>query len=61
MVARGTVEDGEGFCIFLVRDFGYKGEVVMFDPEEGVYDRKEQGEDQVGVDYVLNTENRKAD
>ena len=55
------MEDGEGFCIFLVRDFGYKGEVVMFDPEEGVYDRKEQGEDQVGVDYVLNTENRKAD
>ena len=39
--------DGEGLCIFLVRDSGYKGELVMIANEEGFYDRKDRGREQV--------------
>ena len=56
LIARLPVEDAEDFAIFMLRDFNYKGETVMFAPAEGFYESKDLGRDQVRIAYVLNTD-----
>jgi aspartate aminotransferase len=50
------VEDAEDFCIWLLRDFNYKGETVMLAPAQGFYSTPDAGKNQVRLAYVLKIE-----
>lgn len=53
-VASFPVEDAEDFAIFMLRDFSYEGETVMFAPAEDFYVTKGLGRNQARIAYVLN-------
>ncbi len=56
LIAELPVEDAEDFCLFLLRDFSYKNQTVMFAPAEGFYVSEGMGKNQVRIAYVLNTD-----
>ncbi|NPA69156.1 MAG: pyridoxal phosphate-dependent aminotransferase [Chlorobi bacterium] len=53
------VEDAEDFCVWLLKDFDYKGETVMLAPAQGFYSTPGAGKNQVRLAYVLKTEDLK--
>lgn len=55
-VLRLPVEDAEDFCIWLLRDYNYKGETVMLAPAAGFYSSQGKGKDEVRIAYVLKKE-----
>lgn len=59
VIAELPVENAEDFCLFLLKDFSYKGQTVMFAPAEGFYVTEGMGRNQVRIAYVLNTEDLK--
>lgn len=50
------VEDADHFCKWLLTDFSYKDQTVMFAPGTGFYRHKSMGKNQVRMAYVLNQE-----
>lgn len=50
------IDDSDKFCEWLLRDFSYEGETVMFAPGSGFYTNPEDGRDKVRMAYVLNKE-----
>lgn len=48
------IDDCDRFCEWLLRDFSYEGETVMFAPGSGFYTNPEDGRDKVRMAYVLN-------
>ncbi len=50
------VEDAEDFCVWLLRDFNYKGETVMLAPAAGFYSTPGLGKNEARIAYVLNVE-----
>ncbi len=59
LIAELPVENAEDFCLFLLRDFSYKNQTVMFAPAEGFYVTEGMGRNQVRIAYVLNVEDLK--
>ena len=55
-MARLPIDDCDRFCEWLLRDFSYEGETVMFAPGSGFYTNPEDGRDQVRMAYVLKKE-----
>ncbi len=55
-VLRLPVEDAEDFCIWLLKDFNYNGETVMFAPAAGFYSSPGKGKNEVRIAYVLKKE-----
>ncbi len=55
LIAELPVESAEDFCLFLLRDFSYENQTVMFAPAEGFYVTGGMGRNQVRIAYVLNT------
>ncbi len=53
------IEDAEDFCIWLLKDFDYKGETVMLAPAQGFYSTPDAGKNQVRLAYVLKVEDLK--
>ncbi len=53
------IEDAEDFCIWLLKDFNYKGETVMLAPAQGFYSTPGAGKNQVRLAYVLKVEDLK--
>ncbi len=53
------IEDAEDFCIWLLKDFNYKGETVMLAPAQGFYSTPDAGKNQVRLAYVLKVEDLK--
>ena len=48
------VDDAEKFSIFMLRDFNWEGNTVMFAPAEDFYVTKNLGRTQARIAYVLN-------
>ena len=59
-VARLPIEDSDHFCQWLLEDFNYNGETVMFAPATGFYSAKGKGMDEVRISYCLNVNDMKA-
>ncbi len=53
-VADLPVDDAEKFALFMLRDFSYNGNTVMFAPAEDFYVTKGLGKRQARFAYVLN-------
>ena len=50
------IDDAEKFSVFMLRDFSYEGNTVMFAPAEAFYVTKHLGKTQARIAYVLNEE-----
>ena len=59
-VARLPIDDSDRFCQWLLEDFNYNGETVMFAPATGFYSEKGKGKDEVRISYCLNVNDMKA-
>ena len=53
------VDDAERFAIFMLRDFSWNGNTVMFAPAEDFYVSKNLGKTQARIAYVLNEDELK--
>jgi aspartate aminotransferase len=54
MVAKLPVKNSEDFAIWLLREFDFNGETVMFAPLSGFYSNPEMGQDEIRLAYILN-------
>ena len=59
-VARLPIDDSDRFCQWLLEDFNYNGETVMFAPATGFYSQKGKGKDEIRISYCLNVTDMKA-
>jgi len=60
VVARLPIDDSDKFCKWLLEDFNYQGETVMFAPASGFYSTPGKGKDEVRISYVLKVDDLKA-
>ena len=56
IVASLPIEDADDFCKWLLSDFSYKGETVMFAPASGFYATEGAGKNEIRISYVLKEE-----
>lgn len=55
VVAKLPIDDSDVFCQWLLEDFAYNNETVMFAPASGFYSTEGLGKDEIRISYVLNT------
>ncbi|MCF8229135.1 MAG: pyridoxal phosphate-dependent aminotransferase [Bacteroidales bacterium] len=60
VVAKLPIDNSDRFCQWLLEDFNYKNQTVMFAPASGFYSTKGRGEDEVRISYVLNVNDLKS-
>lgn len=53
------VDDCDRFCQWLLDDFNYENQTVMFAPATGFYSTPGAGKDEVRISYVLNVDDLK--
>ena len=53
-VARLPIDNSDKFCQWLLEEFNYMNETVMFAPATGFYSTKGAGRDEIRISYVLN-------
>jgi aspartate aminotransferase len=53
-MARLPIDNSDKFCQWLLENFSYEGQTVMFAPATGFYSTKSRGMDEVRISYVLN-------
>ncbi|HBF89255.1 MAG TPA: pyridoxal phosphate-dependent aminotransferase [Bacteroidales bacterium] len=58
-IARLPIDDSDKFCQWLLNDFEYKKQTIMFAPATGFYSTKGLGKNEVRIAYVLNKEDIK--
>ena len=58
-IAELPVDDAEKFCKWLLQDFEYKNQTVMFAPANGFYSNPALGKKEVRIAYVLKKESLK--
>jgi len=56
VVAKLPIDDSDRFCQWLLEDFNYKKQTVMFAPATGFYATKGKGLNEVRISYVLNVD-----
>jgi len=59
-VAKLPIDDADKFCQWLLEDFEYENQTVMFAPATGFYSTKGKGKDEIRISYVLNLNDLKA-
>lgn len=59
VVAKLPIDDSDKFCQWLLEDFEYEKQTVMFAPATGFYSTPGRGMDEVRISYVLNVEDLK--
>ncbi|MCF8367803.1 MAG: pyridoxal phosphate-dependent aminotransferase [Bacteroidales bacterium] len=59
VVAQLPIDDSDRFCQWLLEDFSFKNQTVMFAPATGFYATKGKGKNEVRISYVLNVEDLK--
>ena len=59
VVARLPIDDSDKFCQWLLEDFNYEHQTVMFAPASGFYSTPGKGKDEVRISYVLNVDDLK--
>ncbi len=57
--AQFPIDDSDKFCQWLLEDFEYNKQTVMFAPMTGFYATKGLGKNEVRISYVLNVEDLK--
>lgn len=60
VVARLPIDDSDKFCQWLLEDFNYEGQTVMFAPASGFYSTPGKGKDEVRISYVLKVDDLNA-
>lgn len=60
VVTRLPIDDSDRFCKWLLEDFNYENQTVMFAPASGFYSSPGKGKDEVRISYVLNVEDLKS-
>ncbi|MBK9284493.1 MAG: pyridoxal phosphate-dependent aminotransferase [Sphingobacteriaceae bacterium] len=53
-IARLPIDDSDKFCQWLLEEFSYESQTVMFAPATGFYSTKGAGKNEVRIAYVLN-------
>lgn len=53
VVARLPIDDSDTFCRWMLEEFEYQNETVMFAPASGFYSTPGKGKDEVRISYVL--------
>lgn len=53
LIVRLPISDAEDFCRWLLEDFNYKKETVMFAPASGFYETRGAGKNEIRIAYVL--------
>jgi aspartate aminotransferase len=53
-MARLPIDNSDKFCQWLLEEFSFEGQTVMFAPATGFYSTKGRGIDEVRISYVLN-------
>lgn len=56
VVAKLPIDNSDRFCQWLLEDFNYNQQTVMFAPASGFYSTRGRGEDEVRISYVLNVD-----
>lgn len=56
VVARLPIDDSDRFCRWLLEDFSYEKQTVMFAPASGFYSTPGKGKDEIRISYVLKVE-----
>jgi len=59
VVAKLPIDNSDIFCQWLLEDFNFKNQTVMFAPATGFYATKDKGLNEVRISYVLNVEDLK--
>ncbi|MFC1732782.1 pyridoxal phosphate-dependent aminotransferase [candidate division KSB1 bacterium] len=59
VVAKLPIDNSDKFCQWLLEDFEYKKETVMFAPATGFYATEGKGTNEVRISYVLNVKDLK--
>ncbi len=59
VVARLPIDDCDKFCQWMLEDFNYNHETVMFAPATGFYSTKGLGLNEIRIAYVLNVNDLK--
>lgn len=59
VVARLPIDDSDKFCQWLLEDFDYEKQTVMFAPATGFYSTPGRGKNEVRISYVLNVDDLK--
>ena len=59
VVAKLPIDDSDKFCQWLLEDFSYKNQTVMFAPATGFYATPGKGMNEVRISYVLNVDDLK--
>lgn len=56
VVAQLPIDDSDIFCQWLLEDFSFENQTVMFAPASGFYSTSGRGKDEVRISYVLNVD-----
>ena len=56
VVAKLPIDDSDRFCQWILEDFNFENQTVMFAPASGFYSTDGLGKDEIRISYVLNTE-----
>lgn len=59
VVAKLPVDDSDVFCQWILEDFHFENQTVMFAPASGFYSTEGIGKDEIRISYVLNTDDLK--
>ncbi len=59
VVAKLPIDDSDKFCQWLLEDFEYEKQTVMFAPATGFYSTPGRGMNEVRISYVLNVDDLK--
>jgi len=59
VVAKLPIDDSDKFCQWLLEDFSYKDQTVMFAPATGFYATPGKGKNEIRISYVLRVEDLK--
>ncbi len=60
VVAQLPIDDSDKFCQWLLEDYNYENQTVMFAPASGFYSTPGKGKDEVRISYVLNVDDLKS-
>lgn len=56
LIVKLPIKNAEHFCAWLLKDFNFRQETVMFAPAEGFYITPGLGKDEIRIAFVLNSQ-----
>jgi len=59
VVAKLPIDNSDRFCQWMLEDFNFENQTVMFAPASGFYSTPGLGMDEIRISYVLNTDDLK--